>query len=660
MNLQPLYELRERLESSMIAGLSLIGEDFRLARTVEQIESLADISPVFQRIYNTAKAALDSDCSDRCSAVLDAYSLANAVLCTQGAVEVKGEIKEIPVLESNTFHSNAPYSVLAPMLKLLSSTGNGDRSKVVETRQNRPELFRDYRLQDAFIKGLGLGYGMADSIEIWLREEGDDIVPLLKRDLDPKGKKDMAKRVRLIESICGKKENGYYISLLDTAEKEVREAAIYALRHKEENTPLLLDLTKAEKGSCKKAAQAALSFMENPKSLDYWKTTIKKKPSTAAQFLSFSKSSKISDILAEALETMTERILSASKGEREVSKSDIEAFDALLQILKGKSSPALCQWYRKAAQRPVSNCLDELITTEHKPVRFFCPYDTRLYLSQSIRRQDVRKDWGMAWGMTFSRCLAEQLASSIFFSPDEPLLELAQELLDHVGAEYFKPALVSALLTQPAKEVYDKFFPYVADPEREDCASCRLALVQVLQDMHFNDGSKNYILSIYFPDDLHKESHSVSRELKEPLDRRWFEPFVSGILGKETDSILKCLVNPKDPFICDVLGGYFYHQAMKSSDDAQNLMPTLKRCGWVGEKFGKFLVDAVKNNLFANKLNAFWTLYSMIYSAPLTDSQKADTVEKIIELVHSSQAKINTWHGLKMIHWCQELREKDT
>ena len=659
MNLQPLYELRERLESSMIAGVSLIGDDFRLARAVEQMEPLAGVSPVFRLVYCFAKAALAPDCADKCGAVLDAYSLADAVLCTQGVVEAEGEIEEINLPKTSSFHSNAPYSVIAPFLRLLDSNGNGDRSKVVETRQNHPELFRDYRLQDIFIKGLGTAYGLADSMEIWLREEGDDVVPLLKRDLDPKGKKDMARRVKIMESIRGAKENSYYISLLDTAEKEVREAAIYALRHDVENVPLLLDLTKAEKVGCKKAAQAALSFMETPESLDYWKTAVKKKPGTVTQFLSFSKSEKISDILAEALETMTERMLSAAKEEKEVSKSDIDAFDALLQMLKGKSSPALCQWYRRAAQKPVSTYLDGLIATGHTPVRFFCPYDTRLYLNQNIRRQDVRKHWGMAWGMAFTRCLAEQLARFIFFSPDEPLLELARELFEDVGEDFFKPAFVSALLTQPAKEVYDKFSSYVTDPEREGSASCRLALVQVLQDMHFNDGEKNYILSVYFPDDLHKESHSVGRELKETLDHRWFEPFISGILGKETESILKCLVNPKDPFVCDVLGGYFYRQVMESSSVTHDMVQALKRCGWVGEKFGKFLVDAVKNNLFANT-NAFWTLYSMIYTAPMTDYQKADTAEKIIGLVDSGQVKINAWHNLKMIQWCRELRKKDT
>ena len=55
MNLNPLYELKERLESSVIAGVSLLSEDFRLARAVEQMEPLAKASPIFQKIYQSAQ-----------------------------------------------------------------------------------------------------------------------------------------------------------------------------------------------------------------------------------------------------------------------------------------------------------------------------------------------------------------------------------------------------------------------------------------------------------------------------------------------------------------------------------------------------------------------------------------------------------------------------
>ena len=61
MNLNPLYELKERLESSVIAGVSLLSEDFRLARAVEQMEPLAKASPIFQKIYQSAQGLLSEE-----------------------------------------------------------------------------------------------------------------------------------------------------------------------------------------------------------------------------------------------------------------------------------------------------------------------------------------------------------------------------------------------------------------------------------------------------------------------------------------------------------------------------------------------------------------------------------------------------------------------
>ena len=50
MNLQPLYDVKERLEYAAVAGVSLLGEDFRLQRAAEGLKPLAAASPVFGKI----------------------------------------------------------------------------------------------------------------------------------------------------------------------------------------------------------------------------------------------------------------------------------------------------------------------------------------------------------------------------------------------------------------------------------------------------------------------------------------------------------------------------------------------------------------------------------------------------------------------------------
>ena len=54
MNLDILYRLQEQLKNTVITGVLLIKEDFRLKKTVEDMESLAKLAPVFaqmERIY---------------------------------------------------------------------------------------------------------------------------------------------------------------------------------------------------------------------------------------------------------------------------------------------------------------------------------------------------------------------------------------------------------------------------------------------------------------------------------------------------------------------------------------------------------------------------------------------------------------------------------
>ena len=60
MALPLLNELQERLHACAIAGLNVIGEDFRLARALEQLAQAQASSPVLARIYQTAAPLADS------------------------------------------------------------------------------------------------------------------------------------------------------------------------------------------------------------------------------------------------------------------------------------------------------------------------------------------------------------------------------------------------------------------------------------------------------------------------------------------------------------------------------------------------------------------------------------------------------------------------
>ena len=84
MNLKALYDLKERLEYSAIAGTGLLKEDFRLKRTVDNLASLASASPVFAKISASAGKLLEASEKELSKQLLDVLSLVDAVIYTQG------------------------------------------------------------------------------------------------------------------------------------------------------------------------------------------------------------------------------------------------------------------------------------------------------------------------------------------------------------------------------------------------------------------------------------------------------------------------------------------------------------------------------------------------------------------------------------------------
>ena len=178
MNLSPLYELKERLESSIIAGVSLLSEDFRLARAVEQMEPLSKASPVFQKIFQGAQGLFSEECENKSDVLLDVLALVDAVLTTQAAVGVEGEMEPLPRsgaeplgADGGMVISNAPYSQLAPILEALTTSGSGHYSFIVDTHERNPEIFSDYRLKSHLVDGLNAGYTeLAERMEEWLSQ----------------------------------------------------------------------------------------------------------------------------------------------------------------------------------------------------------------------------------------------------------------------------------------------------------------------------------------------------------------------------------------------------------------------------------------------------------------------------------------------------------
>ena len=310
MDIAPLYELKTRLRAAAIAGTNLLSEDFRLKKAAEGFKALESASPVFKKIGELTDSLLSDSCPDRSAVLLDTITLADSVICTLGATEVNGELSDIgdPAENGGTqpmIITNVPYSKLSGIVGSLTTSGGGQYNAFMEIKNNEPELLNDYRVKPLLIKGLSASYSeLADEVGSTIIEMGKDMLPLLKKGFDPKGKKDMLRRAAIIERLGGASENAFYLEQLENSEKDIKKALIYALRYDESNFDKLVELSKTEKGKLKNAALAAMLFFDREEVKNYFEEMAKKKPAEVLELMYGASSEWSSELTARLIEEL--------------------------------------------------------------------------------------------------------------------------------------------------------------------------------------------------------------------------------------------------------------------------------------------------------------------------------------------------------------------
>lgn len=375
MDITPIYELKTRLRAAAIAGTNLISEDFRLKKAAENFAPLASASPVFAKI-NEMTGKLLSDGTPQ--NLLDTITLVDSVITTLGTVGVAGEPEPLDIRGNSTAVVNAPYSQLSALIDALTTSGSGNFSTVVTAQTEHPELFNDYRVKPALVKGLGASYGeLADLVAKILIEIGEEIVPLVKNGFDPKGKKEMVRRVNVIETVCGASENSFYLEQLENAEKDVRKALVYALRHDEGNIEKLTELVKTEKGKVKTAALAALASIDCEKSAEFFEEYSKKKPLDVIKIMENVSTEWASGLTARLIDQLlvddkgNNITLSQAADTKKVKLKEKTSFPELNSALWGKWGAEVEKIYRefdyKDASRQLSVRLgDTIIATKNE------------------------------------------------------------------------------------------------------------------------------------------------------------------------------------------------------------------------------------------------------------------------------------------------------
>ncbi len=665
MNLSPLYELRERLAGSGIAGVNLIKEDFRLSRAIEALEPLAKAAPVFQKIYDTAKEAIKPECENPTGVLLDALALVDAVIYTQGITETKKEPEKI-LFGKVKEYQNISYSVLTPLLEALTTTGSQRLEIVKEVYQNHPEYLNDYRVFYAFVGALSDNYTeLAEQVEEILCKEDETIIPILKKELSLKElatgaekKKGMQRYVHVIEAIAKEKENDYYLYLAEEATKGVKQAAKEALRHSKENVEYLLRLVKTERGANKKAAQYALSFLESPEIFSYWEKEIKKSPDSVKEFLRFSSVREVSDIIAKGWIELLKQILE----KKEITEEEFLNLYAYGEMLLGKDTEAICEGYEFLAKEEKN--FEKIIA----PKQIRKDEHTINYYGYSYSALSV----GQKRQYSIAQIFREKLLENLLYQESPALIKLIEKLYKTYGKSYAPHAFLGALLQKKKEDVYEEFAPLIDEKvkmriEQEEGKekgkgdnSCFFNILGRIQYDEKNDS--HYLYQPFFD---YKTSKLIPcrRPLKEKLDEKWYLFLTDSKLNKsktfyytydnenlnrqyyygynQYDAMLVNITDIHSSNSRKIVGNYIYERTLQLGEKEEKGNQIYSYYEWLRylkwENKQGMLVAYLKKK----KNHTFWDIKRKLEILGFTNEQFQKELEQIIEAINKGEISLN-------------------
>src|SRR4051794_11815756 len=226
MSLALIQESAKEVRRLAIAGSPLAVGDFRLKKLVPPLEQAGAKVPVFAQVSKSINDLVNGKEADSPANLLTLSTLLNAILYTQGQSSYEGERKEVETYPTACSSTRTTARVLKPLITALTSTGSG-RFEIVKSALERG-AFNDIRLIGPAIRALDDIYPeLADLVtEKVLPTYGPGIAPLIKQQLDLKGKKGDARRLIVLHQLHPQGTLELCKTALEEGSPDVKAAAI--------------------------------------------------------------------------------------------------------------------------------------------------------------------------------------------------------------------------------------------------------------------------------------------------------------------------------------------------------------------------------------------------------------------------------------------------
>jgi hypothetical protein len=257
MSIPVLVQVYDEMRRLAIAGSAVAPGDFRLKKLIAPLEKSGEKAPVFAKVAQGVQAVVDSNDKTASTALLELTTLVNAILYTQGATGIAGELKPLETRDlGQTTQTGA--RTLKPLLEALSSTGSG-RMELVRDAFDRG-TFKDLRLIKPALGAIDDPYPEIREFicERVLPLYGKAILPELRAKLDIKGRGGHLNRLQLMHRLDPQGSRDVIQQALNDGSKEMRLVAVECLGTNDDDLVYLLEQTRSKAKEVGAAALGAL------------------------------------------------------------------------------------------------------------------------------------------------------------------------------------------------------------------------------------------------------------------------------------------------------------------------------------------------------------------------------------------------------------------
>jgi hypothetical protein len=550
MSLALIQESAKEVRRLSIAGSNLAVGDFRLKKLVPPLEQAGAKVPVFAQVAKAINDLVNGKEAESAANLLNLSTLLNAILYTQGQTGHEGDYAELELHVAKSCDTKTSARVLKPLVQALTSTGSG-RFEIVRSAVERG-AFSDLRLIGPAIRALDDVYPeLADLVmETILPAYGHGIAPLLKANLDLKGKKCDARRLQVLHQLDPAATVELCKTALDEGSPDVKAAAIACLGKHEDCLPLVLEQANAKNKVLRAAALEALAEHDRPEVTKIFSDLIK---------------GKALDILARPFRNLRNH---------QVLKSLLEEGQRVFEaVLKGDED------LRNRFQEVLA-CLNERKEPEVEEFLLACMKESDKLLKLKSKKTAIGGD-----------DIVDRLITLLYEIDSPRALEAILAKQNVLPAAAFTQVIYSALRTWTPAKVYEEFSPLLA--EKKGAAKAKYEMLQHV--IRVARGGFVAYEEYYAIDETDPESKWFD---KVSWDPRWLDAAIKADLPV----IVSCFAEPDHKAAIT----YLVSQAQdKKSDEAGLIIKALAHC-----KYPK-VTEAFLNSVTARTKKAKYLDYDL-------------------------------------------------